>query len=617
MQSIHGLRQNLDLMAIDANLKKANNISEEYYSSGLEKHSIFQDEFEINFLDNYLKNSLRPEEKLNHLATVMCIELYSINVLKNMVQQNLIWVKSYISLLNSPFSYKISSHTLSFTPDNLKTTEGIAFYFYYYELLIKKRNPSNELMIQLKQIYENTTNEEIKKCTEWVISYVDQNIELDKYQKSLKVASPLLDYINETLKQNEAFRINCFGISQFRTNIINLINENYLDDLRNSKKAIIDESDTLSQKISIILREIENREATFRQQEELYNHIIDRITSIRNRSKNRIEFIKKYESLEFEASLILPFSLKDYQKYMRETFQSHLPNTEKTVLISSTMTNMTNKNIKLLPKTYHKRTAVPKNQERKKQLKFYKNEEKSEKFQKDRSLDQQTLTQKKKERETGFAIQGAVHSKEVKPTKENFPVNLTIVSPIEIKPKAPLCEYANRVWEWFKEEPFHFKSESYKNLGQEEKFKQKVYHSFSLRVDEFIKEYSFKAEWDNSKTLNKDILFCIPGEIQFKNEIERGLFTYCRDKKGIVYHRHFTKKATQELLKYANTAFRKVDFPSLEQSSIEEIERGQFNPISMTHDEDDLVEYQKNTKLLRITDQRHNVQLVLFHAQSI
>jgi hypothetical protein len=82
---------------------------------------------------------------------------------------------------------------------------------------------------------------------------------------------------------------------------------------------------------------------------------------------------------------------------------------------------------------------------------------------------------------------------------------------------------------------------------------------------------------------------------------------------GIVYHRYFTKKATQELLKYANPVFRKVDFPSLEQSSMEE--NGQFTPISMANDEDDLVEHQKFTKLLRITDRRHKVHLVLFHSQ--
>lgn len=568
----------------DEKVKKLNNASEDHYISGLECHMVFQDEFAKNFLEDYLTNSTKPEEKLNHLATAMCIELYAINIFKDMLNRNLKWLNTFTKLLNSQFTSKISSHSLIYSSASLETTEGIAFYFHYIELLMKKRLPSIEEMDELKSLAENAENEEVRKCAEWVISFVKQNIEFNEFRKSSKVAGPLIVYINKTLKSYPNFRTNCFGISQFRTNIINQMNEYYLDDLRNSRKEIIDTSDTLVTKMSITAQEINNRETTFKRQGELYAQIIDKIATIRNSAKNRLEFMKKYEILEFEASSVLPFSRKEYQKYMQETFQSQFPKIDPIA-----KPDILTKDIRPIKKGSQKKKVIPNHQSKKTQ--------RPATFK--RLEHDQTRDQMKQEADS---------------TKATPPAKVDVISTTEMKQMKQIFQYANRVKEWFDDEPFHLKSESYQHLGLVEKFKQKVYHGFSLRVEEFIYDYSFKAEWDNSKTQHKDTLFCIPGEIQFKYEIERGLFTFCQDLNGIVYHRHFSKKATKELLEYANPAFRKVDFPSLEQSMLIE-KSGQFNPISMPDDREDLVERQNITDLLRITDRRHDVQLVLFKAQ--
>ncbi|MBA3238361.1 MAG: hypothetical protein H0T62_08475 [Parachlamydiaceae bacterium] len=86
--------------------------------------------------------------------------------------------------------------------------------------------------------------------------------------------------------------------------------------------------------------------------------------------------------------------------------------------------------------------------------------------------------------------------------------NKTVLSPSSIPLKTPLFQYPIESRNGWKKS-LHLKIETYLYLCEEEKFKQKVYHGFSLKVDEFFKDYSFEAEWDNLKTHSNDRLFCI------------------------------------------------------------------------------------------------------------
>ena len=96
--------------------------------------------------------------------------------------------------------------------------------------------------------------------------------------------------------------------------------------------------------------------------------------------------------------------------------------------------------------------------------------------------------------------------------------------------------------------------------------KNEIEHGFALTVDKYVKDLGVKSTWVNPNTGQNDILFSIPGEIEFKGKKKRGLFTYCFDesKPNHCYHRCFMKKAADEMIQeYATNSYWEVDFPPL------------------------------------------------------
>jgi len=80
-------------------------------------------------------------------------------------------------------------------------------------------------------------------------------------------------------------------------------------------------------------------------------------------------------------------------------------------------------------------------------------------------------------------------------------------------------------------------------------------HNFAEAVDYFAEKEGIKHENELS----------IVGEMTIDNETRRGLFTYVKDKRGVVYHRYLTQKNDRELTdEYEIKGYYNLDFPPLE-----------------------------------------------------
>jgi len=130
-------------------------------------------------------------------------------------------------------------------------------------------------------------------------------------------------------------------------------------------------------------------------------------------------------------------------------------------------------------------------------------------------------------------------------------------------------------------------------------------------VDLFVLSYGIKTLWKN-----QDTLYCIPGEILFTktNQQERGIFTYCIDKSGQLYHRHFTIKTTELLIEtIIQQTFKEVDFPEVHKA-YEMIKAGEVwqNRSISSQEENEPTTFNPFSESLTIHDRKNEAVLTLF-----
>jgi hypothetical protein len=129
-------------------------------------------------------------------------------------------------------------------------------------------------------------------------------------------------------------------------------------------------------------------------------------------------------------------------------------------------------------------------------------------------------------------------------------------------------KHSPRVSSWFTHPEIPLKGENYCKLTGAEKEEATWKHAFSTLVELFIgTEYSIRGSWDNPTTGKKDLLYCIPAEIIINGETHRGVFQFCFDGQGEMYHRFFGKTSNVEFIdKVIEIVRGKIEFPTLLES---------------------------------------------------
>lgn len=88
-----------------------------------------------------------------------------------------------------------------------------------------------------------------------------------------------------------------------------------------------------------------------------------------------------------------------------------------------------------------------------------------------------------------------------------------------------------------------------------------VEHGFALAVDAYVKKLGIRTQWKE-----QDILYSIPGEIEYMGAVHRGIYTYCFEgnNPNRCYHRCFMRKpADQMVFEYSKKGYWEFDFPEL------------------------------------------------------
>lgn len=170
--------------------------------------------------------------------------------------------------------------------------------------------------------------------------------------------------------------------------------------------------------------------------------------------------------------------------------------------------------------------------------------------------------------------------------------------------------YANRVRDWFTESPNQLSSPSYYHLSEAAKQRQWAYHGFSIDVDQFVLTYGIEFLRTHERTGDKEISYCIPGEIFFTEDskTERGLFTFTINKKNELYHRYFKLINPSEIINhFLEKTFYNIDFPELKANP----EDVQGVPVELPHSTMQ-VTVNPLTEAVTIFDSLHNMRLTLF-----
>ncbi|CDZ77815.1 hypothetical protein BN59_02105 [Legionella massiliensis] len=116
-----------------------------------------------------------------------------------------------------------------------------------------------------------------------------------------------------------------------------------------------------------------------------------------------------------------------------------------------------------------------------------------------------------------------------------------------------------------------------------------AYHAFTSSVDWFVIDMALQTIWNNPTTGLTDIRYVLPAEISIPElgKHARGVLSYCIGKRdGKLYHRFFTEKPTEEIVKkISNKAFEASDFPNVDNLSEDSEEQAEKHFLSPNPDE--------------------------------
>ena len=139
-------------------------------------------------------------------------------------------------------------------------------------------------------------------------------------------------------------------------------------------------------------------------------------------------------------------------------------------------------------------------------------------------------------------------------------------------------QYANRVLRWFKAkvplDPAIFPE--YRDTLSAYQQLMIVYHAFTCSVDSFVIKLALELPWINPKTNQAETRYVLPAEILVPQlgSKKRGVITYCIGQGNKVYHRFFSERTTEQVVRdVSEQAFKETDFPSLAQAVDENMSR--------------------------------------------
>lgn len=141
---------------------------------------------------------------------------------------------------------------------------------------------------------------------------------------------------------------------------------------------------------------------------------------------------------------------------------------------------------------------------------------------------------------------------------------------------------------------------------QQEPSANAVEHGFAIAVDGFVKKMGIETFWKE-----RDILYSIPGEIEYNGKVHRGIYTYCFD--GNVpnrcYHRCFMRKpADQMVAEYLKKGYWEFDYPELKPEGSRKRKKGQ-----VLKDGSHVVK--ENKHVIEISDPRNEATIRLFRVR--
>ncbi len=127
--------------------------------------------------------------------------------------------------------------------------------------------------------------------------------------------------------------------------------------------------------------------------------------------------------------------------------------------------------------------------------------------------------------------------------------------------------YAQRVSDWFEHPERSLSQPKYASFTPHQKQESTWYHAFSPFVDKFVGTlYSYKDEWRTKKG-ERHTFYGVVGEVTSKGKTYRGVFQYCFDNHGVLYHRCFGHKSNIQLLDFfINRQLPEIEYPSLAES---------------------------------------------------
>ncbi len=128
--------------------------------------------------------------------------------------------------------------------------------------------------------------------------------------------------------------------------------------------------------------------------------------------------------------------------------------------------------------------------------------------------------------------------------------------------------YDQRVIDWFENPDSALSQDTYAALTPHQKEKSTWCHAFSPFVDKFVgTSYSYKDQWVTKKG-QLHTFYAVVGEVTWKGKTYRGVFQYCFDNHGVLYHRCFGPKSNIELLDiFINRQRPEIEYPSLAESA--------------------------------------------------
>ncbi len=191
-----------------------------------------------------------------------------------------------------------------------------------------------------------------------------------------------------------------------------------------------------------------------------------------------------------------------------------------------------------------------------------------------------------------------------------------IIDPFE----SSIFTYAFRVIRWFEAYSDGYLDASnfpeYQHYAPAYQKQMIQYHAFSQSVDHFVEKLALKAFWPNKYSNEPNLRYILPGEITIQGKSERGAFVYSFDQKGVLYHRFFSPKSTDELVKKVTSqAFQEVDFPEL--SEVDEVIKWKEGKLAISYSQgDELISKHKYLGIISIDNILTGVRMTLFPVHS-